>query len=142
MNQSISINDVLSHFGITENTISKIHRRELDEQGYTIFHDVIDSTWLNLLRKKFEELIDREGEQAGIEANQMEGVRRLADLTNKGEIFDALYTHPLVLGAAYHVIKRPFKLYLLMDMIQCINKANKSSIQILRRARRDHISSD
>mgnify|MGYP001168998154 CR=1 FL=1 len=110
MNQSISINDVLSHFGITENTISKIHRRELDEQGYTIFHDVIDSTWLNLLRKKFEELIDREGEQAGIEANQMEGVRRLADLTNKGEIFDALYTHPLVLGAAYHVIKRPFKI--------------------------------
>ena len=82
----------------------------MDEQGYTIFHDVIDSTWLNLLRKKFEELIDREGEQAGIEANQMEGVRRLADLTNKGEIFDALYTHPLVLGAAYHVIKRPFKI--------------------------------
>ncbi len=110
MNQPISMADVLNHFGVIDNTISNIHRKELDDQGYTVFNNIIDPKWLNLLQKKFEDLIEVEGEQAGIEANKMEGVRRLADLTNKGEIFDNLYTHPLVLGAAYHIIKRPFKI--------------------------------
>ena len=110
MNQSISMADVLNHFGVSSNIISDVHQRELDEQGYTIFHKIIDPKWLDLLQKKFEDLIEVEGEKAGIEANAMDGVRRLADLTNKGEIFDNLYTHPLVLGAAYHIIKRPFKI--------------------------------
>ena len=110
MNQSISMADVLNHFGVSSNIISDVHQRELDEQGYTIFHNIIDLKWLDLLQKKFEDLIEVEGEKAGIEANAMDGVRRLADLTNKGEIFDNLYTHPLVLGAAYHIIKRPFKI--------------------------------
>ena len=110
MKKSITMTDVLNHYGVTDYTISNIHQKELDEQGYTVFHDVIESNWLDSLRKKFEDLIEAEGEQAGIEANTMEGVRRLADLTNKGQIFDNLYTHPLVLGAAYHIIKRPFKI--------------------------------
>ena len=71
--------------------LSDKHRRELDEQGYTIFENVIDPEWLEALRKRFDEVYEAEGEDAGKEVNQVEGVRRLADLVNKGEVFDRVY---------------------------------------------------
>ena len=33
----------------------------------------------------------------------------MADLINKGEVFDRIYTHPKVLAAVYHVLGREFK---------------------------------
>ena len=41
----------------------------------------------------------------------MEGVRRLADLVNKGPVFDAVYLQPTLLTAVWHVLQRPFKLH-------------------------------
>ena len=41
----------------------------------------------------------------------MQGVRRLADLVNKGEVFDGVYLDPLLLAAVWHVLRRPFKLH-------------------------------
>jgi ectoine hydroxylase-related dioxygenase (phytanoyl-CoA dioxygenase family) len=34
----------------------------------------------------------------------------LADLVNKGQAFDRVYTHPKILAAVFHVIRRDFKL--------------------------------
>lgn len=110
MTQTISMTDVLTNCSVTDQTITQKHRDELDEQGFTIFYDVIDPDWLKALQDKFEELIETEGDQAGVEVHQMEGIRRLADLVNKGDVFDGLYTHPIVLAATYHVIQRPFKI--------------------------------
>ncbi|MEM7031430.1 MAG: phytanoyl-CoA dioxygenase family protein [Chloroflexota bacterium] len=110
MTTKISIEDVLTTYGITDQTISQQHRDELDEQGFTIFHDVISPEWLKALQDKFENLMETEGDQAGIEVHQMPGIRRLSDLVNKGDVFDRLYVHPLVLAATYHIIQRPFKI--------------------------------
>ena len=41
----------------------------------------------------------------------MEGVRRLADMVNKGSVFDAVYLQPELLTAVFHVLQRPFKLH-------------------------------
>ena len=41
----------------------------------------------------------------------MEGVRRLADLTNKGEVFDSIYLQPFLLATAGYILQRPFKLH-------------------------------
>ncbi|MBT5830166.1 MAG: phytanoyl-CoA dioxygenase [Candidatus Latescibacteria bacterium] len=41
----------------------------------------------------------------------MEGVRRLADLVNKGAVFDNVYLEPTLLTAVYHILQRPFKLH-------------------------------
>ena len=106
----ISIETVLAECGVTAETITQRHRDELDEQGFTVFHNVIDSTWLAEMRETFERLMAEEGERAGSEVGQHPGIRRLADLVNKGSVFDQIYIHPVVLAAAYHVIKRPFKL--------------------------------
>ncbi len=85
--------------------------RQLDEQGYTILEGVIDPAWLERLRDAFEQICREEGSDAGKEVAQVEGVRRLADLVNKGDVFDDIYIHPQLLAAVWHIIQRPFKLH-------------------------------
>ena len=111
MTQNLSIETVLTTCGVTEHTMKQRHRNELDELGFTVFHDIIDPEWLEDLRTAFERLTEEEGDQAGAEVGQNHpGIRRLADLVNKGSVFDRIYTHPVVLASAWHVIQRPFKL--------------------------------
>ena len=106
-----SIESILATCGVTDETLPQQNRDELDELGYTIFYNIIDAEWLEEMRTTFERLIADEGDAAGSELNQQHpGIRRLADLVNKGAVFDGIYTHPLLLAAAYHVIQRPFKL--------------------------------
>ena len=72
-------------------------RRQLDEQGYLIFKNVLSPEEIETILARLEELWATEGDHAG-EENYIEvGVRRLANLANKGEIFRGLYAHPQVL---------------------------------------------
>ena len=72
-------------------------RRQLDEQGYLIFKNVLSPEEIETILARLEELWAMEGDHAG-EENYIEvGVRRLANLANKGEIFRGLYAHPQVL---------------------------------------------
>jgi len=107
---NLSIESVLADCGVTDQTLTKQHRDELDELGYTVFHNVIDPEWLEEMRTTFERLMAEEGDRAGLEAGQHEGIRRLSDLVNKGSVFDQIYLHPILLAAAHHVIQRPFKI--------------------------------
>jgi ectoine hydroxylase-related dioxygenase (phytanoyl-CoA dioxygenase family) len=72
-------------------------RQQLDEQGYLIFQNVLSPSDIEALRSRLEELWSIEGDQAGEENYIEAGVRRLANLANKGELFRALYAHPRVL---------------------------------------------
>ena len=110
-NAGAALTTALAALGVTATTLTPAQRAELDTQGFTVFPNVIDATWLTALRDAFEQITVVEGENAGKEVNQVAGVRRLADLVNKGEVFDLIYTHPLVLAAAQYVIGRPFKLH-------------------------------
>jgi ectoine hydroxylase-related dioxygenase (phytanoyl-CoA dioxygenase family) len=72
-------------------------RRQLDEQGYLIFKNVLSLEEIETILARLEELWAMEGDHAG-EENYIEvRVRRLANLANKGEIFRGLYAHPQVL---------------------------------------------
>ncbi len=83
----------------------------LDANGFVILENVIAPGWLAALRQAFDEIFAREGDKAGVEVAQMEGVRRLADLVNKGTVFDDVYLQPTLLSAVWHVLRRPFKLH-------------------------------
>lgn len=83
----------------------------LDADGFVILEDVIPPDWLAALRQAFDEIYAREGDRAGVEVAQMDGVRRLADLVNKGTVFDDVYLQPTLLTAVWHVLQRPFKLH-------------------------------
>lgn len=108
---AMMMEDALQTLGVSNQTLAPEQVRQLDEQGFTIFYNVIDPAWLDELRAAFEQITAAEGDQAGKEVSQIVGIRRLADLVNKGEVFDRIYTHPLVLAAARQVIGRPFKLH-------------------------------
>jgi ectoine hydroxylase-related dioxygenase (phytanoyl-CoA dioxygenase family) len=104
------IEEALAFFGVTQTTLSSEEKRSLDEMGYIIYPNLLDKAWVDRLRETFERLVREEGARAGSEFNQENGACRLADLVNKGEVFDGSYTHPKVLAAAYHVIGRAFKI--------------------------------
>jgi ectoine hydroxylase-related dioxygenase (phytanoyl-CoA dioxygenase family) len=72
-------------------------RRQLNEQGYLIFKNVLSPRKIEIVLARLEELWAIEGDLAGEENYIEPGVRRLANLANKGEIFRGLYAQPQVL---------------------------------------------
>ena len=71
--------------------------QQLDEQGYLIFKNVLSPVEIQSVLARLEELWAAEGDHAGKENYIEPGVRRLANLANKGELFRSLYAHPQVL---------------------------------------------
>jgi len=72
-------------------------RQELDEQGYLIFQNLLSCVQIAALLARLEQLWEEEGDQAGVENHIEPGVRRLANLANKGDIFREIYARPQVL---------------------------------------------
>jgi hypothetical protein len=88
----------------------KSHHDQLDELGYVILPDLMSTELLNGLRSRVEELFAEEGEDAGAEFKQEAGARRLANLVNKGTIFQKALAYPSVLELVRHVLGEGFKL--------------------------------
>lgn len=105
-----TITEALNELGVTSTTLSLAEKQQLDEQGYLLLPGIMNEIWLAALRTRYEELMVKEGQLAGLEVHQEKGTRRLADLVNKGEVFDRVYTHPKVLAAVFHVLSGDFKL--------------------------------
>lgn len=90
----------------------------LDRNGYLPLGQLLSAAEVETINRRLEELMQAEGEQAGAELMESkyirhpkeEGADRLADLVNKGEVFDIFYTHPRVLVAVEAVLGAQFKL--------------------------------
>jgi len=72
-------------------------REQLDKDGYLIFKSLLSPDQVASILFRLEELWGIEGDQAGEENYIEPGVRRLANLADKGEIFRGLYAHLQVL---------------------------------------------
>jgi ectoine hydroxylase-related dioxygenase (phytanoyl-CoA dioxygenase family) len=90
---------------VTQETIE-----QLDRLGWIAFPGVMDDALLRDIRERVEQLWDEEGENAGAEFRQEPGARRLANLVDKGEVFERVVAHPRVLDAVRHVLGEDFKL--------------------------------
>lgn len=82
---------------------------ELDELGFTVIHNVVDEQWLAEMRRTIDERVAKEGEQLAIEHHQEATATRIANLINKGVVWEKIWAHPLVLAACNHVFQAPFK---------------------------------
>ena len=105
------IDPKLLKLNFTPQNLTTEQKFKLDNLGFIILPNIINSAWRQELRQAFENIMSSEGEHAGQETGQMAGVRRLSDLVNKGAVFDPIYIHPLLLACVAHVLKQPFKLY-------------------------------
>ncbi len=90
-----------------------LHRADLqalDEQGFVVLRKVMDPDWLQATLDTCEQLLKAEGASAGSEFRQELGSDRLANLVDKGECFQRLVSHPLMLEAAESVLGPDWKL--------------------------------
>ena len=85
-------------------------QEDLDRRGYVLVEDVLNAEMLETVRNRVEELYDLEGENAGSEFRKEPGARRLANLVDKGEIFQQLIAMPDILERVGHVLGPQFKL--------------------------------
>ena len=84
--------------------------RQLDEQGWLALRGLMPPELLARLRRRIDELFAAEGEAAGSEFKQEPGARRLANLVNKGRIFEEVILTPRVLECMAGVLGPRFKL--------------------------------
>jgi len=90
----------------------------LDTYGYLNLGQLLTREQVKNVNERIAELLQTEGEQAGAELQESkyirhpkeEGADRLADLVNKGIIFDIFYTHPRVLAGIEAVLGQHYKL--------------------------------
>ena len=109
---------ILSRLGVQEDTLTDSEKTFLDQNGYLNLGRILDDTQLEAIRNRLGELLKLEGEQAGAELMDSPHIRhpresgadRLADLVNKGALFDIFYTHPRALAGIAHVLGSEIKL--------------------------------
>src|SRR5437899_1514905 len=90
--------------------LSDVEKRQLDEEGYLVLADLMSRQMLASLRARVEELFAEEGAAAGSEFKREPNARRLANLVNKGLVFEQAIATPQVLACMEHVLGPEFKL--------------------------------
>jgi len=96
--------EALRQLGAGPDQLSDEDRKQLDEDGYLPIPNALAPGQVAALRARFDQLVQEEGDRAGLEVHQEPGTHRLADLVNKGEVFDPCWTHPKQLAAAAYVL--------------------------------------
>jgi len=90
----------------------------LDTYGYLNLGQLLTPEQVKQVNDRLAQLLQSEGENAGAELKESkyirhpkeEGADRLADLVNKGRVFDIFYTHPRVLAGIEAVLGQSYKL--------------------------------
>ncbi len=86
------------------------HFRQLAAEGYVALGNFMDGELLAALRTRVDELFEQEGEQSGAEFKQEPHARRLANLVDKGRVFEQIIAHPVILEYVGAVLGPRFKL--------------------------------
>ncbi len=108
----------LESLGASQSLLSDEERAAIAEEGYVSLGKLLSDDALGQLHDRIETLLEEEGEDGGHELFNSPRIRhpkeagadRLANLVNKGSVFDILYTHPKLLAAIRHVLGPEFKL--------------------------------
>ncbi|HEX4592875.1 MAG TPA: phytanoyl-CoA dioxygenase family protein [Bryobacteraceae bacterium] len=85
-------------------------RDQLDRDGYLIIEGYMGPQLLGELRERIGQLFLAEGETAGSEFKQEEQTLRLANLVDKGEVFERAIAFPEILDRIAHILGPEFKL--------------------------------
>jgi ectoine hydroxylase-related dioxygenase (phytanoyl-CoA dioxygenase family) len=96
--------NALASLGAFRSSLSQAQRDELDQRGFLLLPDAVDPETLEALRRRFGEIVESEGDRAGIEQNQENGADWAANLVDKDPMFDQCWNHPLQLSAVAHVL--------------------------------------
>lgn len=112
------MNANLEQLGVRIDTLHSTEKEFLAQNGYLNLGKLLSDKEVQSINQHIQSLFQKEGNQAGAELldspyirhPKEEGADRLADLVNKGALFDIFYTHPRVLAAMVEVLGQDFKL--------------------------------
>jgi ectoine hydroxylase-related dioxygenase (phytanoyl-CoA dioxygenase family) len=90
--------------------MNKEDRDQLDRDGYLVLENFMGEPLLSTLRERVAQLFQIEGERAGAEFKQEEQTGRLANLVDKGEVFEQVIALPEILEPISHILGPEFKL--------------------------------
>jgi ectoine hydroxylase-related dioxygenase (phytanoyl-CoA dioxygenase family) len=85
-------------------------KQQLDELGFVLLEDFMGDDLLSALRRRIAELYLEEGDHAGSEFRTEEHAHRLANLVNKGDVFQRAIALPRLLEYVRHVLGPEIKL--------------------------------
>lgn len=105
-----SIEQARPDFDVTESNLSMKEKEALDREGFVIFRNVIDADWLESLRAAFDDGCAKDSSSPVNAVVKDSGTRHIDKLVTRGEVFERVYTHPLVLAAVWQVLQIPFRL--------------------------------
>lgn len=100
----------LDALGADIDRLSIQQKEDLDNKGFILIEDLIDPHWVESLKIRFDEIQKEEGESAAREHHKEDGAPRLANLVNKGTVWEKVWSHPLVLSACRYVMGDEFKI--------------------------------
>lgn len=106
----MTINDALVELGVREDSLSADEKAQLDRDGFLPLYGILDQATVAAMNARLAELLEAEGERAGIEVHQEAGASRLSNLVDKGDIFKVCFTHPRVLAGISHVLQGDLRL--------------------------------
>ncbi len=106
----MDINRVLYEFGVRDDTLSDDDIASLDRNGFVRIENALTPEQVEIQRRRVDELIELEGEAAGLEVHKEEGADRLGDLVNKDGVFDICFTHPKLLASIRHIVGGDFRM--------------------------------
>lgn len=86
------------------------HKRNLDENGFVVLKDFFGEPLRRELYARLQQLYEQEGQLAGAEFKLEEGSARLANLMNKGQVFQQVVSDSEVLQLVRHVLGPEIKL--------------------------------
>jgi hypothetical protein len=103
---------------VRDDTLTQKEKDFLDEVGFLNLGRLLSDAQVEEINRRIQELMDDEGDRAGAELLDSPYIRhpkeagadRLADLVNKGKVFDIFYTHPRVLAGIAQVLGNEIKL--------------------------------
>lgn len=90
--------------------LSDSEKQQLEEQGFLELPGFLTSEEVARFNARIEELFAEEGDNSGGEFKNEPGARRLANVVNKGEIFEQVIQTPKVLECIGAVLGPDFKL--------------------------------
>lgn len=95
---------------VIEMSLSREQVSQLQDDGFVVLREFMDPEFLSDLQAATERQFGLEGDSAGAEFKQEEGCRRLANLVDKGELFQRVVAEPRVLDVVREVLGDEFKL--------------------------------
>jgi hypothetical protein len=100
----------LEALGADPSLLTDAQKRDLDEQGFVVIPDLIDPLWIRKMQIRFDEIVEEEGDNAAKEHHKEAGAPRLANLVNKGTVWEKVWSHPLLLAACRYIFQGAFKI--------------------------------